>query len=124
MPAPRHILIAEDEALIAEMFRMVLEEGGYRVTVTADGVAAAEVDAVDPADLLLTDVRMPCKDGVTLAGELRGRRPGLPVLLMTGHTDAATLPCPPGDGPTRRFTKPVLAHDLLTVIDALLPPAG
>lgn len=124
LAAPVHILLAEDEVLIAELFRMVLEERGYRVTLASDGAAAAAADAADPADLLLTDVRMPRKDGVALAGELRGRRPGLPVILMTGHNDAETLPRPPGHGPTVRFTKPVMAQELLTTIDTLLPAAA
>lgn len=116
-----HILIAEDEALITDILQVILEDEGYRVTVAPDGEAAAMANAADPADLLLTDIRMPRRDGLELAAELRGRQPGLPVILMTGSTESKTITLPPGIGPTLVFTKPVHTATLVKVIGALAP---
>ena len=79
-----------------------LEKLGYRVMQAVDGPSALLVlDGPEPIDLLLTDVAMPGGLlGVELADEACKRRPGLRVLLMTGHADALA---------GRSSTSPVLA---------------
>jgi len=87
MPSFPHVIIAEDEPLVAVTVGGMLEEGGYRVTVARDGLEALELDARDPADVLVTDLRMPRLDGIGLIGRMRERRPGLPIVVMTGYSD-------------------------------------
>ena len=87
MPPPLHVIVAEDEPLVAATVGGMLEEGGYRVTLARDGLDALEVDERDPADVLVTDLRMPRLDGVTLIDRMRGRRPDLPIVVMTGYSD-------------------------------------
>lgn len=91
MPSARpHILMAEDEALGALVLADHLEQQGFRVTVTANGQMALGAEAKDPADILLTDMRMPVMDGAELIRRIRRSRPNLPVVVTTGN--AETIP--------------------------------
>lgn len=80
-----HILLAEDEVLIALMFQDALEVEGHRVSVAHDGIEALEVDEQDPAEVLVTDLSMPRMGGRELLERLRERRPGLPALVVSGY---------------------------------------
>lgn len=88
---PVHILVADDDVLIAWALRSILEEAGYRVTVAHDGEQALALQARDPADVLLTDLQMPRLDGHGLIRELRAEYPMLPVIVMTGAPNASGL---------------------------------
>jgi CheY-like chemotaxis protein len=87
MPYSPHILLAEDEVLVAMLVAEVLESEGFRVTVTHNGLEAIEADTANPADLLLTDMRMPVMNGAALIRTLRQRRPDLPVVVTTGFNE-------------------------------------
>ncbi|WP_175429755.1 response regulator [Azospirillum argentinense] len=82
--APLHVLVAEDEALAAVALEDFLSRKGYRVTLAQDGQEGLERYSADPADLVITDLRMPRMDGRALIRELRTRAAGLPILVMTG----------------------------------------
>ena len=96
------ILVVEDATPVRRYVVRTLEKLGYRVMQAVDGPSALLVlDGPEPIDLLLTDVAMPGGLlGVELADEACKRRPGLRVLLMTGHADALA---------GRSSTSPVLA---------------
>ena len=87
MSASPHILIAEDEGLVALALADLLQNQGFRVTVAHNGKQALEADERDPADILLTDMRMPVMDGRELIQRVRQRRPDLPVIVMTGYSE-------------------------------------
>ena len=80
-----HILLAEDEVLIAMMFQDALEVEGHRVSVVHNGVEALELDEQDPAEVLVTDLAMPRMGGRELLKRLRERRPDLPALVVSGY---------------------------------------
>ncbi|CAO3452005.1 Response regulator receiver [Azospirillum argentinense] len=82
--APLHVLVAEDEALAAMALEDFLSRKGYRVTLAQDGQEGLERYSADPADLVITDLRMPRMDGRALIRELRTRAADLPILVMTG----------------------------------------
>ncbi|WP_353859532.1 response regulator [Azospirillum formosense] len=82
--APLHVLVAEDEALAAMALEDFLSRKGFRVTLAQDGQEGLERYSADPADLVITDLRMPRMDGRALIRELRTRAAGLPILVMTG----------------------------------------
>lgn len=80
-----HILLAEDEALIAMTLADWMEADGHTVMPAADGAEALEVArTIDAVDLLVTDLRMPRLDGEGLIRALWAERPGLPVIVVTG----------------------------------------
>jgi signal transduction histidine kinase/ActR/RegA family two-component response regulator len=83
------ILLVEDDAAVRELAARALREAGYRVLEAENGPAAIAVAGatLGTIDLLLTDVVMPGQSGGALASELRGTRPSLPVLFISGYPD-------------------------------------
>lgn len=112
-----HVLIAEDESLAALAMAYVLEAEGFRVTVARNGVEAIEADADDPADLLITDMRMPVMDGAALIRAMREGRPDLPIIVASGFSD--DLP-PPEPGRLVVLRKPYSPSAMASTITALL----
>ena len=75
------ILIAENDAKVADELDASLRRDGFRTVVASDGEAAADFHASLRPDLVLLDVRMPKRDGWDLLGELR-RRGNTPVIML------------------------------------------
>ncbi len=86
-----HVLLVEDDDEVAALVEQLLGELGFGVTRAASAAAALGALANGRAiDLVFSDIMMPGgMNGVGLADEVRRRRPGLPVLLTSGHADAA-----------------------------------
>jgi signal transduction histidine kinase len=83
------VLFVEDDELVRETVVRGLEQSGFDVVVAPGGdQALAMIEAGLDADVVFSDIVMPGKvSGIDLAGILRERRPGLPVVLATGYTD-------------------------------------
>ncbi|MFA9950373.1 sigma 54-interacting transcriptional regulator [Dentiradicibacter hellwigii] len=82
---PPHILVVDDDPGILRLLTMRLRSWGCRVSTAATAEEALARIAIDPPQLLLSDVRLPGKDGAELFEEIRKTRPMLPVILMTAH---------------------------------------
>jgi PAS domain S-box-containing protein len=83
------VLLVEDEELVRDLVRELLEVCGYRVLEAADGEAAIELFEREQlqVDLLITDLVMPRIGGRQLAERLRALRPEIKILYMSGYTD-------------------------------------
>ena len=110
------VLLVEDNPDVASVSITLLEQLGYSVRRVADAeTALREIDR-DGIDLVFSDIVMPGKmDGLALANRIREIRPGLPVLLATGYSDAAANVR--GDFPILR--KPYEIHQLSQAITKL-----
>lgn len=117
MRSSLHVLLAEDEDLVAMVVAEILEAEGFRVTVTHNGLAAVEADAADPADILLTDMRMPVMGGEALIRMIRQRRPDLPIVVMTGYSEHIPVEEP---GRLMVLRKPYAVSALAPAIRAFL----
>jgi PAS domain S-box-containing protein len=85
------VLLVEDNPDVAEVNVAMLEELGYRVRTVGDAAAALEAIGEETFDLVVSDIIMAGPmDGLALARTLRERQPGLPVLLVTGYSHAAS----------------------------------
>ncbi len=79
----RRVLVVDDEASIRTLCQRILAES-YDVTTASSGGSALELLAQDAYDALLTDIRMPNMDGLTLLDHAAKRRPDMKLLAMTG----------------------------------------
>ena len=79
------ILVVDDEPLVRDLVRRMLEDQGFAVEVAPAGGHALEVAERTRIDALITDLTMPGMSGTELARRILDRRPELPVLFMTGH---------------------------------------
>ena len=86
----RTILVVDDEEAIRRTVSDILSDEGYRPFAAEDGPSAlSAVDRASP-DLVLLDVAMPGRDGIDVLSELRARYPGIPVVMMSGHSTVET----------------------------------
>lgn len=83
------ILLVDDDAAVRWALGDLLRSQGHEVTDAGSGAEAlACVDAGVLLDVVVTDLRMPGMDGRQLMGAIRERRPGLPVVIVTGSDPA------------------------------------
>ena len=83
------ILVAEDEGTLRNLVVRALAQDGHEVVAASDGAEALDLLTRDQGrfDLLLSDIRMPLMDGVTLARAAARDNPDLVILLMTAYAD-------------------------------------
>ncbi|MBP1804652.1 PAS domain S-box protein [Rubellimicrobium aerolatum] len=118
----RHVLVVEDEPAVRMLLAEALEEAGFRATLAEDGPAGLRLLESGAAfDLLVTDVGLPGGlNGRQVADAARARRPGLPVLFVTGYAEGAAL----GDGHLEPgmglVTKPFSMADLAARVAGMI----
>lgn len=81
------ILVAEDDPAVREFVARALQHVGHHVTAVDDGTQALERMGIDHFDLLITDVKMPGIDGITLSHRVAHARPSVSILVMTGYAE-------------------------------------
>lgn len=80
-----HILVVEDEQKVAGFIQRGLEEEGYKVELAFDGEVGLEKGLTGNFDLILMDIMLPKKDGITVVRELREKDIKTPVLCLTAR---------------------------------------
>lgn len=80
----KRILIIEDERQVREVLKQMLERAGYETEVAVDGAEGLRVFRLRPADLVITDILMPGKDGLETIEELTKDYPDLPLIAISG----------------------------------------
>ena len=78
------ILVVDDEESLRLLLSRALQKAGYEVVTAANGAAAVELFRAQPADLVITDLVMPEKEGIETILELRQLQPGLKIIAMSG----------------------------------------
>ncbi len=81
------ILVVEDDAALRDALLITLETAGHQVTGADGGPQALALLAKNDYGMVVSDLRMEPMDGLSLLAEIRTRKPGLPVLLMTAFGD-------------------------------------
>ncbi|WP_437478925.1 sigma-54 dependent transcriptional regulator [Sorangium sp. So ce1014] len=114
------VLVVDDEASARSGLEKLLRQEGYAVDAAADGVEALEVAAERPPDVVVTDLKMPNMDGVTLLGKLREQDPSLPVIVVTAFGDVSSAVQAMRAGAEDYLTKPVDFDALLLSLERAL----
>lgn len=79
------ILVVDDEKNILKSLRGILEDEGFNVREAETGLGALDDIADNPPDIVLLDIWLPDSDGIEILEKLKKSRPGLPVVMMSGH---------------------------------------
>ena len=85
MKLPIDILLVDDEEDFVEMLTLRLEDAGHRVRSAYDGDAGLAALEKAECDVVVLDIRMPGKDGVTVLKAIKANHPLVEVVLLTGH---------------------------------------
>ncbi len=111
-----HVLIAEDDYLVSEMIRGLLEEMGYTVVgEAADGLEAVEMTESLRPDVVLMDLKMPDMDGIEAAQLICERCP-TPVVVLTAHETPSLVVRASEAGVGAYLVKPANARAIERVI--------
>jgi excisionase family DNA binding protein len=84
------VLVVDDEATIRDLLAKTLALAEYDVDIAPDGRTALERLRIIPYDLLITDLKMPGVDGLTVIREARRLKPDIPVIIVTGFSTEAS----------------------------------
>ena len=122
------ILVVDDEALVRQTLRSILERAGHEVVEAHDGDGCLETFSASEPDLVLIDIIMPNREGVETIAELRARGSSVPILAMSGGGRTAGgmlfLHAAERLGATRTLTKPIRGSQLLGAVQECLAVAA
>ena len=110
------VLCVDDEPVILQVLRRLLEVQGFETVTTTDPEAAIIAFDDRPFDVVITDIHMPKMDGMTLMRTLRERQPDLPVMVVTGHGTVDTAIQALREGASGMLVKPFTGQELLAEV--------
>jgi DNA-binding response OmpR family regulator len=116
------VLVVDDDAPMRGFIRELLTQHGYQVFEAADGQEGLQMFEGNPADLVITDLFMPKKEGCETILELRRRWPGMKIIAMSGGSRDGHdfLPIARALGAQRTLYKPILTDELLQAVHEVL----
>lgn len=114
------ILVVEDEKKVASFIKKGLEEDYYSVDIASDGKEGSKLAYSDEYDLIILDIMLPFKDGITILKEIRQEKITTPVLMLTAKDDVADKIAGLDSGADDYLPKPFAFDELLARIRALL----
>ena len=124
MSARGHVLIVEDDEAIATGLCLNLKLEGFQPSVAGDGQQALEVIHRDRPDLILLDIGLPGKDGITVIEELRAAQDRTPVIVVSARGGEYDKVAALKLGADDYVTKPFALAELVARIDAVLRRVG
>lgn len=114
------ILVVEDEKKVASFIKKGLEEDYYSVDVALDGKEASKLAFSDEYDLIIMDIMLPFKDGISILKEIRQEKITTPVLMLTAKDGVADKVIGLDLGADDYLPKPFAFDELLARVRALL----
>jgi len=114
------ILLIEDEKMLADSIKAMLQRNGFQVECVYDGESGREYAQLGIYDLLILDVMMPKMDGFEVARQVRRVRCNTPILMLTARSDVQDRIAGLNAGADYYLTKPFDSGELIASINALL----
>jgi len=117
------ILIIDDEPQIRSMLTLMLEREGYEVVEAPDGVDGIKIYRQNPADLIITDLIMPNKDGIGMIIDLKKEFPNVKIIAMSGgglNKPDGYLKGAKKLGAACTLTKPIDREEMLEAVREIL----
>jgi two-component system response regulator (stage 0 sporulation protein F) len=117
------ILLVEDDDLVRDMLAQVLQRASHKIITATNGEEAAELLKTADPDIMITDIIMPKKSGITLISEVKNKHPDMEIIAISGGgrlDPTGYLDLSESIGATVSFEKPIDKLALLMAIDLLL----
>ena len=118
------ILIIEDEILLAESLKLMLNSKGFETDAVYDGESGEAYAMLNIYDLIILDIMLPKQDGYQVARHIRKQRNAVPILMLTAKSDIEDKVRGLDAGADYYLTKPFDARELLACVNALLRRQG
>ena len=116
------ILIVDDDAIVIQSCRRVLEAEGMEVQTANTVETGEEILATGPFDLMLTDIKIPGQDGFEMIRRAKKIRPDMPVLMMTGYLTPQVIEKGRRLGADNHIAKPFTPDELTAAVRKTLLP--
>jgi len=119
----RRILVIDDDDLVRETLRSILERAGFQVVEAADGLQGTRLYRSDPVDLVITDILMPVMEGIETIRELRKINADAKIIAVSGGGRSGVtdfLGMAKKLGADRVIAKPFRPADLIDAVRAVL----
>src|ERR1700723_4147357 len=120
VPTKAHLLIVDDEANTLASLARAFRLAGHEATVCDNPAKALELAKAQKFDLILSDVRMPGKDGLTLLEELKALGVAAPVVMMSGQAEIEMAVRATRLGALDFLEKPISTEKLLLTVENAL----
>jgi CheY-like chemotaxis protein len=120
----RRILVVDDEPLVCDAVRMMLDFDGHLVRTAGNGKEALAIFDSDQFDLVITDFEMPAMKGDELAAAIKARAPNQPVVMITAYAEMLQASGNPLTGIDLIISKPFLLENLREAIAKVTPVAA
>jgi putative two-component system response regulator len=117
------VLCVDDESVILQILRRLLEVQGFEPVTCGDPLLALTIFDEGSFDVVITDIHMPGMDGLAMMRSLRERQPELPVVVVTGHGTVDTAIQALREGATGMLVKPFTGAELLAEVRRALSSA-
>lgn len=117
------ILLVEDDSLVSDMLTQVLQRANHTVITATNGEEATDYLKNETPDIMVTDIIMPKKSGITLISEVKNRHPNMEIIAISGGgrlDPTGYLDLSESLGASVSFEKPIDNTALLMAIDLLL----
>jgi two-component system, response regulator, stage 0 sporulation protein F len=118
-----HILLVEDDDLVRDMLAQVLRKASHNVETASNGEEATKILKNSNPDIMVTDIIMPQKSGITLISEVKNQHPTMEIIAISGGgrlDPTGYLDLSESLGASVSFEKPIDNAALLMAIDLLL----
>ncbi len=117
----RRILVVDDEPLVCDAVKMMLDFDGHDVRTAGNGKDALAMLEADHFDLVITDFEMPVMKGDELAAAIKARSPKQPVVMITAYAEMLQASGNPLTGVDFVISKPFLLENLREAIAKVTP---
>lgn len=117
--APAHVLVVDDETVLAGLVANYLQRAGFRTSIAIDGESAVERALSDPPDVVVLDLGLPGKDGLAVCREIR-RHSDCYIIMLTARSGESDKLIGLSAGADDYLTKPFSARELVARVQVLL----
>jgi len=113
----KNVLIVEDDYTIANLIREIVQRKGNTATITRDGEEAYQVFNSFKFDLIITDLKMPKMDGMTLIKMVREKDGYIPIIIITGYGSEKNRMLAKSYGVNHILSKPCSIMEISNTVD-------